>query len=114
MIFGGLYNYRYNRSPFGFDYFDCLFKGVNETLRVGFAHAWVEFNPFLPWDTETGSFDYPYSSLSRALALAETDLMLRVDLKPGDGVESSATGYVDFTRPCLIQAPLGPVTIGAE
>jgi hypothetical protein len=108
VVYGGLYNYRYERNPFQ-DWYDCLFNGRNTTWRIGFTEAWVDYS-FVPgiFD-EDGSFERPWINLRRALDSVATEFRAVIRLKPGHGSEG---GPITLGQPRILEAPLGPVTIG--
>jgi hypothetical protein len=111
VVFGGLYNYRYERNPFQ-RWYDCLFNGWNTTWRIGFSETWVDYSyspPNPPFSDEDGSFDHPWVSLRRALNSVASESHAVIRLKPGHGPEG---GPLIINQPRVLEAPLGIVTIG--
>jgi hypothetical protein len=110
VAYGGLYNYRYERNP-NFSWYDCLYNGWNDTRRIGFASAWVDYQTAVPPLLQTGGFESPYESLSAAFSRMSAEPFVIMKLTPGTGAEASPAGPFAITRPCLLEAPLGAVTL---
>jgi hypothetical protein len=110
VVFGGIYNYRYERNPFQ-SWYDCLFNGWNTTWRIGFREVWADYSysPPFPFSDEDGSFDRPWVNLRRALNSVSPESQAIIRLKPGHGTEG---GPITINQARVLEAPLGTVTIG--
>ena len=109
VVFGGLYNYRFERNPFQ-TWYDCLFSSLNSTWRIGYSESWVDYSfvPLPVFAEEDGSFDLPWVNLRRALDSVASESHAVIRLKPGQGSEN---GPITIGQPRILEAPFGPVTI---